>query len=275
MATPDNILKYPELYTLATNLIKQGVNICVIMIGLPGSGKSVLSSLLMDVAKTAGLSYKRFYTEYYYASGRSGIYDEFNAKLNYTPFKKDTSNVKIIDNLNLVAGQYYKYIQLAKQAGYVCIVFECKVVDLNILASRNIHGLTYDNLLTMSQKTLSLQESTYAIIIPNKTITSSISSDLNTLTVNNPLMYITCPTSLLTNFTNQNIFIAITGLATTPAGQALIIQQNAIPSANNYFVININFGYTADDVANAISPSNTNNYNSPIPIQGVYGLLWI
>lgn len=274
MATPENILKYPELYTSAINLINNHVKVCIVMSGLPGSGKSTISNLLMEAANTASVTCKRFFTEYYYASGRCNSYDETNVKLNYYPFRKDTSGLKIIDNLNIVAGQYYKYIQMAKRDGYVCIVMECKDVDLSVLAERNVHGLTYESLQLLSQKTLSLQESAYEIIIPSENITDSESSTLNTLTINNQLLYINCPAKSLSGYTYQPVTITVTGISNTNAGKALIIQQNTIALANNYFVIYINNGYTAEDVTGQIEPSNITTYNTPVVIQGLYCVTW-
>jgi len=132
----------------------------VIMIGLPGSGKSTRTQNLIDNL-LSNETYAVHSTDTYHMV--EGVYT-FNPKalgyyhkLNLEAFCKSIDkkiDLVISDNTNIKACDRKRYVEYANNAGYEVsfeIVGEFNEKFANICAERNVHGVPLDTILRMAK----------------------------------------------------------------------------------------------------------------------------
>lgn len=126
---------------------------CIILRGLPGSGKSTIANLLrgFQPCKSAIVSADEYFMSvdgYKFDKSKLGEAHEFC----FSNFKNACLiNLNIIvDNTNLSFKEYSKYIQWAKPQGYSIqiITIETDLSDEE-LAKRNIHGVPVETIKRM------------------------------------------------------------------------------------------------------------------------------
>jgi predicted kinase len=111
------------------------MNICTILVGCPGSGKSTYAELLIGCQ----LGYVRVSQD---DQGREGHLEAFKQALN------NKLNV-VVDRMNFNKKQRSKYISLARGAGYQIKIVEFKTPVLSCLCrceNRENHPTIKDNL---------------------------------------------------------------------------------------------------------------------------------
>ena len=74
---------------------------------------------------------------------------------NYNAFLTSLSRgvgLIVVDNTNLSRKEYQKYINAAENSGYKVIIYNMPLVDPEILAKRNVHGVPLDKIKLMFDK---------------------------------------------------------------------------------------------------------------------------
>lgn len=128
--------------------------------GLPGSGKSTAAELITrmikqtDPSRTVSTHTTDDYFirngQYVYNPRAVGIYHSLNLRA----FKKSCEDIDvvIVPNTNLTRASYQPYEEYAKNRGYQVVVLNTKTRDVDVCASRNVHGVTRDTLELMLKK---------------------------------------------------------------------------------------------------------------------------
>lgn len=134
--------------------------VCVLLIGLPGSGKSTRVSALRAAASYAGLRTEVCSTDDFFM--KNGRYEFNPGKLgenhgrNFQKFAlacADGIEQVIVDNTNLRAEHREPYIKLAKALGYEVhqeVIGEFTDEACQIYAGRNVHGVPLEGLRRMA-----------------------------------------------------------------------------------------------------------------------------
>lgn len=127
---------------------------CVILQGLPGSGKTTLANILKALPDVIVCS-----ADDYFVNKATGIY-RFDATRLYdahqTCYDKfmglcNTRNYNIVvDNTNVSKDHYKRYVDFAKLRGYTVMVVQVKT-DLTDedLAARNVHKVPVETIKRM------------------------------------------------------------------------------------------------------------------------------
>lgn len=115
---------------------------CVIMRGIPGSGKSTRSR---ELAGEAGVIHS---TDEYFMKDGEHCWDPTrlgrNHMLNYQAFMKSVLagvTPVIVDNTNIRRRDFYQYETFATMHGYEVELVEVPMIDAKIAAARNSHGV--------------------------------------------------------------------------------------------------------------------------------------
>ena len=139
--------------------------ICYILRGLPGSGKSMLAKNLIAGATPMGWG-AVFSTDDYFMDGH--IYNFDPSKLgenhalnlkNATAWMKEHEGVAsqaycVIDNTNTQAWEYEKYVEVAKENGFMVqvITVDWNAQDIPLYAERNSHGVPEEAIRRMAER---------------------------------------------------------------------------------------------------------------------------
>ena len=138
--------------------------ICYILRGLPGTGKSMLAKNLRDSHIHARVfSTDRFFMvdgEYQFDPTKLGEYHAQNLH-QATYFMEGCSSVYdysdalcIIDNTNTQHWEYEKYVEAAKENGFMVqiISIDWKQEDIPLYAERNSHGVPEEAIQRMADR---------------------------------------------------------------------------------------------------------------------------
>jgi len=138
--------------------------ICYILRGLPGTGKSELAKNLASGGRESRLGIfstdEHFMVdgEYQFDPSKLGEYHAYNLR-NATQFMESfkspihTINC-IIDNTNTQSWEYEKYVEAAKENGFMVqvITVEWDINDIPLYAKRNSHGVPEEAIYRMAER---------------------------------------------------------------------------------------------------------------------------
>lgn len=132
-------------YEVLTNPEFSGKKFVFIMRGVPGSGKSTVAC---EIAHPDGVVHS---TDSYFEEDGEYKFDptklEENHEKNFQAFLKSMSEEKpivVVDNTNIKRGHFEKYINAAKEAGYVVREISLSTPDLKDAVERNTHGVSQE-----------------------------------------------------------------------------------------------------------------------------------
>ncbi len=127
---------------------------CIILRGLPGSGKSTMAKMLSCDGIIPIVSADNFFYhkgQYLFDRDRLGdahlqCLNDFNHCLNF-------GYQVIVDNTNTTKKEYQKYIDYAKAKGYstTILTVETDLTDEE-LAKRNVHGVPVETIRRMRER---------------------------------------------------------------------------------------------------------------------------
>ena len=123
----------------------------IIMIGLPGSGKSTYAKNIIIANPDCSSSYHST-DDFFMVDGKycwsAALLGPYHMR-NVSDFKQSCevgTNIVICDNTNLKTADRKKYIKIAEDAGYnvMCIQMHGKVTEeqIDLFAARNSHGVS-------------------------------------------------------------------------------------------------------------------------------------
>lgn len=146
-AGPPNAHDPPPNYDKVVNLIKSGLRVMVLIRGLPGSGKSYLSKMIVDDTMNGDYDNHIFSTDNYFMSNGRYVYDRNgleqahirNQELVASRAKEGWSPI-IIDNTNLRTWEMYPYVQYSIHNSY-----HIEIMEPSTVWSRNPCKLAYMN----------------------------------------------------------------------------------------------------------------------------------
>lgn len=141
------------------------VKVCYIIRGLPGTGKSMLANTLRDGAAPKGWG-AIFSTDdlfmvdgiYQFDPSKLGEYHAENLRLAtdwMSNHRKVISNAHcIIDNTNTQEWEYKKYVEAAKENGFMVQVISVawSWFDFPLYAERNSHGVPEEAIRRMASR---------------------------------------------------------------------------------------------------------------------------
>ncbi len=165
-------LNIPSYGEYLEKLYTMNIKFCVIMRGLTGSGKSTLAKNLTSLYNTQVFSTDDLFTVDGKYNFNHDKLKEFHDK-NYSNFKEAIDNKVLsvcVDNTNITFHEYHKYIEYAKNNGYVTVVLDFKQFDSNILVSRSVHGVPLTNIISKNKIYKFTKPAYYGIFFNNEII---------------------------------------------------------------------------------------------------------
>lgn len=151
----------PKNFKSVVDLINNGFRVCIIMRGLPGSGKSFLADqIIEETVKTVEghvLSADKFFFhrgQYKFNASKLPEAHEFTHKL-FTQRASKGASPLIVDNTNLEYWEMYCYLQDAVQYGYHIEIMESQTpwkFEERKLASKNQHSVPIVNIKRMKER---------------------------------------------------------------------------------------------------------------------------
>ena len=151
------------------------MNICYILRGLPGTGKSMLAENLRQSAFKSLISHQGFAKifstddlfmvdgEYEFDPSKLGVNHARNLQLATDWMighrinergSKNRDAICIIDNTNTQHWEYEKYVEAAKENGFMVhiISVDWKQEDIPLYAERNTHGVPEEAIQRMADR---------------------------------------------------------------------------------------------------------------------------
>jgi hypothetical protein len=275
-------LENKEYYDAIIEAAKFGYNVCVIMSGLPGSGKSTVAKYLYSELKSLQINVEIFSIgDLFMVDGKY----QFDAKLiqknsdkNFENFKLSTAQVKIVDNVNLQRYEYDRYVK--STINTICIVLHTKKYDVSCLESRNIHSVPLEALKKMHAK-YKISAPAYFGVFPNKNEISILMPYLN-ITQTTPL-HITVKflggrsaDITLDDMKQIGKFadFEVTGVSSSEAGSCLVTKFKEDDLNGNHITLSTNSGFKPVDVGKSITADNTRELDSAVELRGIYLPMW-
>ena len=278
----NTILLTPVYFNLIVELAKHQAPVTVVMSGLPGSGKTTVANMLIDVCKLY-TSIERFSTDDLFVTEGKYQFDPTklvaNHKANYQAFCNSTATIKIIDNTSLTPNEYNNYFTHTRYTGGICILLATKETDIDVL-SRNVHGVNRTKLKQMAAKRKEPQlPSYYGVFVYGL---SEYKYEQKT-----PL-HVTCAyvggsykthASLplaVHNALGKQFEITIKHLHIGVAGNALIVDCDApcdIEFRIKHITLTTNVNYKPADVGKELTVDMPNDISGK-KITGIYALTW-
>lgn len=238
-----------------------GLKLCIIMQGLPGSGKSTIANKIKEKHPNFTTI---FSTDNYFIKDNIYIYNKDligeNHNKNYKAFCESKSLIKIVDNTNLTSKEYGKYIEFARNNDYLNVFLSLKNCN-----KYNIHNVSRNTVLNMKSRYIIPNPIYFGLFVDkfwvNKFFKKCIISQKTPL-------HITClfkPESL-SKFTldiGKNIIVNVIGYSINKAGNCLIVKFDGIPYFGAKFphiTLSTNKTYKPFQVGEFISNENITTF---------------
>ncbi len=130
---------------------KPSIKLAIIMIAIPGSGKSTFAQHIQAVAHSQGMtctihsSDEKFMVdgEYKFDQSLLGKYHHQNQD-DFKQAAEAGTNVVIADNTNIKRKDYMEYVKLAKDSGYKVVAITFVPSDAEMHFRRNVHSVPLD-----------------------------------------------------------------------------------------------------------------------------------
>ncbi len=274
-------LEEHKYYNAVITCAKLGISVCVIMSGLPGSGKTTVAQYLLEELKLLNITAERFSTDDLFIE--NGEY-KFNNKLlpakhneNFERFNNSSAQIRIVDNTNLIRWEYDRYLKAAN--GCICIVLHMKKYDVNILTKRNQHDVPKESLEKMYNK-YKIAGPAYFGVFPNKSVITS--------TFPNILITQHTPLHITVNFIGgdskkvecsefdkigKSVRFEVLGISNNDAGSCLVTKFIDEQLSGNHITLCTNANFKPVDVGKSITDENTTKTNH-IVLEGYYLPMW-
>lgn len=153
---PFDSLENPELVRYIEALHGKGIKICVIMRGVTGSGKSTcikaLTELLPELVSFSTDDLFKIDGVYTFDPKKLGVMHDKNFENFKNAVLLENKPIVCVDNTNIEYFEYSRYIELAKNNGYVTVVLQCKKYSAETLASRSTHEVPIQFIIPKVQK---------------------------------------------------------------------------------------------------------------------------
>jgi adenylate kinase family enzyme len=151
----EETLETPALYSYVQTLLDCQIKTCIIMRGPTGSGKSTVTKKLGKIIPSIKIhsTDNLFMVNGKYEFDPSKL-EEFHNQ-NFQNFKKDIlDNVQgiIVDNTNILYYEYGRYIELARNNGYVTVILQCKKLEPEVLLARTTHNVPINSIIAKLKK---------------------------------------------------------------------------------------------------------------------------
>jgi hypothetical protein len=247
------------------------VPVTVIMSGLPGSGKTYVSTSLetKDVEIFSTDNYFYHNDEYKFNPKMLGVYHTKN----FEAFSNSKARIRIVDNTNLSPGEYSKYTTSAILHGNVVIVLQTKIdgttdKDKVEVLSRNIHGVSKEQLQKMLAKYKVITPSYVGLFFNLSDIQKIIDRpDVNlTITQKSPIHvtvnFIGGNKKFVDKYTYGPTKVKIIGYSDNLAGTCLLTQHDDLPG--NHITLSTDISYKPVDVGINITPENSTLFDEPV-----------
>ncbi len=157
--TYEEPLETPILADYVKTLYDNGMKVCVIMRGPTGSGKSYSVNRLKTVIDTDRDGIHCFSTDDLFMVNGEYKFDANKLDTlhnqNFQNFKNAVvNNTKAIcvDNTNILHHDYAKYIDLARNNGYVTVILQCKKLSPEVLMARSSHNVPINSIIARCKK---------------------------------------------------------------------------------------------------------------------------
>ena len=135
------------------NPIKEKYNhdrVCIIMRGIPGSGKSTIAKLFEGTLCSADLFFTSEDGNYKFDTTRLKE-AHIDCFCNAVEAMRNKDKIVVIDNTSLAHYEYKRYVDLAENYDYpyVIITVQC---DLDVACSRGIHDVPFETMQRMQTR---------------------------------------------------------------------------------------------------------------------------
>jgi len=251
---------------MAHNVLRlagQDHKVAVIMQGAPGSGKTALTSVLIESIQRgeseSPVTCERFCTDDIFE--RNGGYDADKLKQfhdeNFDAFAASTADVKFCENTNCQQWEWSRYAKAARDAGYIVIVLTMKENDPEVLV-RNVHNVPVNHLERMCRKLKPAVPLYYGLFLKDQVKTEDFAGDQKTA------LHVTCkfvggdtrkdyPTLEARGLGNTEE-ITVIGISTNPAGRALVVLRRTETEVDiAHVTLSTNNGFTPVEVGQMIN----------------------
>lgn len=277
--TITDILTNPEYYSSIVPLAKI-ISITIIMIGLPGTGKSSVSHKLKSDLESNKISCDIFNTDEYFMVNGQYCFDQtklgiYHAK-NFEAFKSSKAQVRIVDNTNLSQKDYAQYCTSA--IGNVHIFLCTKLAPLSVLMQRNKHNVPIKVLDSM-MKRYHITVPSYIGLFPNPNSLTQFP-----ITQKTPLHVTSIFVGKQEKAVPSNIpygtivEVEIIGISNNKDGTALIVKPSKLGNtqygSGNHITLGTKGNSKPVSVGTSITPSNTILFSSSIMINCVVGVMF-
>lgn len=285
--TPEDILECPKLYGLILKLAKVGHKVAVITTGLPGCGKSTIVAKLIRELDELKITTSRHCTDDFFMVGDEYHHDvkklgEYHAK-NFQNFCSSQATVKFNENTNTQRWEYQNYLQHASNEGYICIVLSCNVPPIDVLMSRNTHGVPENTLMKMAKRYKSPPPSYYGVFVTSELIPVTVLPHV----VQTQPLHVTCvfvggnkgkdDRALRTydKFIGTDVDITVTSMITSDAGIGLSVTVPTIPVEAKYphITLHTKNGFKPVNVGEMMGSGTAEATSFVLP--GVFAPMWM
>jgi energy-coupling factor transporter ATP-binding protein EcfA2 len=181
-------LQIPQLRDYVKTLYDNGLKVCVILRGPTGSGKSTLvkelkkATLIQDLKGDTCIECfstdDLFITdgEYKFEADKLESYHNQNFLNFRDAVVNDNYQAVCVDNTNIGYHEYGRYIELARNNGYVTVVFDCKKLAPEVLFARTTHSVPINSIIAKVKKYNFVDPQYYGIFFTEDSVLSLLNN---------------------------------------------------------------------------------------------------